>query len=385
MRTWKPVLLLLTIAAAAWAPATASAAFQHVVSAGETLSSVAAADGLTISQLAAANGMSPDAPLVAGSSLAIPPQGATVTPSAAASSGSVSSSGSAGDGDADTDTGQAAAPSSSGGYVVQPGDTLSAIAARLGVSVSSLAAANGLTPSGVLLSGTTLHASGAAPQTTAGATTAAPVTSSSAGGYQVQPGDTLSAIAARYGVSVNALASLNGLSPSGVLLSGSTLHVGSASASAPATTEMVSTSPAAASGAQPTGQTVSSGEVGSIAAAEGVPPSLAEAIGYQESGFNNGMVSSTGATGVMQIMPGTWNYIGANLAGPPPLSTTSASDNIRAGSLLLHHLLQQTGGDPAMTAAGYYQGLQSVRQNGLYPDTQAYVNSVMALRQRFGG
>jgi soluble lytic murein transglycosylase-like protein len=130
---------------------------------------------------------------------------------------------------------------------------------------------------------------------------------------------------------------------------------------------------------------VTSGEVGSIAAAEGVPPSLAEAIGYQESGFNNGMVSPTGATGVMQIMPGTWNYIGANLAGPPPLSPTSASDNIRAGSLLLHQLLQQSGGDPAMAAAGYYQGMQSVRQHGLFPDTRAYVNNVMALRQRFGG
>lgn len=391
MRTWKPFLLILTISAVAWAPATASAAFQHVVSAGETLTSVAAADGLSVSQLASANGMSPNAPLVAGSPLAIPPQGVTVAPSTTVAPSSPGSSVSAGDGDTDTDTGQAAASSSSGGYVVRPGDTLSAIAARLGVSVSSLAAANGLTPSGVLLSGTTLHAAGGTSQTTAPATTltAAPVAASTAGGYQVQPGDTLSAIAARYGVSVNALAASNGLSLSGVLLSGSTLHVGAGSASAPASTEMVSTSPAASSvatsGAQPTGQMVSSGEVGSIAAAEGVPPSLAEAIGYQESGFNNGMVSATGATGVMQIMPGTWNYIGSNLAGPPPLSPGSASDNIRAGSLLLHQLLQQTGGDPAMAAAGYYQGLQSVRQHGLYSDTQAYVNSVMALRQRFGG
>jgi len=380
MRTWKSLLLLLTFSAAAWAPATASASFEHVISAGETLSSVAAADGLSISQLASANGLSPDAQLVAGSSLAIPPQGVTVT----------SSSGSTGDADSDGDVGSAtaataAAPSSSGGggYVVQPGDTLSAIAARLGVSVSSLAAANGLDPSALLISGTTLHGSG----TSAGATATqatAPV-SSSAGGYQVQPGDTLSAIAARYGLSVNSLASLNGLNPSGVLLSGSTVHVGGGSTSAPASTEMVSTSPSASNGAQPTGQMVSSGEVGSIAAAEGVSPSLAEAIGYQESGFNNSVVSSTGATGVMQIMPGTWNYIGQNLAGPPPLSPTSATDNIRAGSLLLHSLLQQTGGDPAMAAAGYYQGLQSVRQHGLFPDTQAYVNNVMALRHRFGG
>jgi N-acetylmuramoyl-L-alanine amidase len=379
MRTWKSLILLLTISAAAWAPATASASFEHVVSAGETLSSVAAADGLSISQLAAANGLSADSQLVAGSSLTIPPQGATVTSSPVASSGST------GDGDSDSDAGSApvSAPSSSGGYVVQPGDTLSAIAARLGISVDSLAAANGLDPTALLISGTTLHAAGAAADSAATPATA-PASTGSGGGYRVQPGDTLSAIAARYGVGVHELAALNGLDPSALLISGRTLNIGGGSA-APATAEVVSTSPTAATGAQPTGQSVSSSEIGSIAAAEGVPPSLAEAIGYQESGFNNSMVSSTGATGVMQIMPGTWNYIGQNLAGPPPLSPTSATDNIRAGTLLLHSLLQQTGGDPAMAAAGYYQGLQSVRQHGLFPDTQAYVNNVMALQHRFGG
>jgi soluble lytic murein transglycosylase-like protein len=130
---------------------------------------------------------------------------------------------------------------------------------------------------------------------------------------------------------------------------------------------------------------VSPSDVGSVAAAEGVSPSLAEAIGYQESGFNNGLVSSTGATGVMQIEPGTWSYIGSNLATPPPLSPTSAQDNIRGGVLLLHSLLDQTGGDPTLAAAGYYQGLASVRAHGMYADTQRYVNDVMALRSRFGG
>jgi LysM repeat protein len=320
MHTWKSLFLFLTLATAAWVPATASAAFEHVVSSGETLTSVAAADGLSVSQLAAANGMSPDTQLVAGSSVAIPPQDgtsgspATSSVSAPASDGIVASTQAA-------PTAEVAAPSSSGGYLVQPGDTLSAIAARYGVSVDQLASANGLDPAGVLLSGTTLSASG---------------TSSST------------------------------------------------SDAAPASTEMVSTSQATG-GAQPTSETVSASTVGSIAAANGVSPSLAEAIGYQESGFNNSMVSATGATGVMQIEPGTWSYIGQNLAGPPPLSSTSATDNIRAGSLLLHSLLAQTGGDPAMAAAGYYQGLQSVRHNGLYADTQTYVNSVMALRQRFGG
>ena len=113
-------------------------------------------------------------------------------------------------------------------------------------------------------------------------------------------------------------------------------------------------------------------------------PGLAEAIGYQESGFNNNEVSSTGATGVMQIEPGTWNYIQSNLGGPT-LAPGSATDNVRGGVLLLHSLLDQTGGDPALAAAGYYQGLASVQAHGMYADTQRYVNNVMALRQRFGG
>jgi soluble lytic murein transglycosylase-like protein len=316
MRTWKSIVLTLTIAAAAWAPATASAAFQHVVAPGESLSSVAAADGLSVSALAAANGMSPDSQLTAGSLLTIPPQDAGTPASPVSSAAS----------DTDADTSSPVASSSGGAYVVQPGDTLTAIAARLGVSVDSLAAANGLDPAALLISGTTLH----------------PVGASSSEG------------------------------------------------AAPATTEMVSTSPSTSStssagGAQPTAQVVSPSTVASIAGSEGVPASLAEAVGYQESGFNNAMVSHTGAVGVMQIMPSTWSWIGHNLSPSPPLSQASATDNIRAGTLLLHSLLADTGGNEPMAIAGYYQGLQSVRDHGMYPDTQAYVNNVMALNQRFGG
>jgi hypothetical protein len=52
---------------------------------------------------------------------------------------------------------------------------------------------------------------------------------------------------------------------------------------------------------------------------------------------------------------------------------------------MLHSLLDATGGDPAMAAAGYYQGLPSVQQHGMYRDTQQYVQSVLALERQFGG
>ena len=75
----------------------------------------------------------------------------------------------------------------------------------------------------------------------------------------------------------------------------------------------------------PTAQTVTSGQVGSIASADGVSPSLADAIAYQESGFNNDLVSTADARGVMQILPGTWQWIQRTLVeGGPPLAPASA-------------------------------------------------------------
>jgi len=124
--------------------------------------------------------------------------------------------------------------------------------------------------------------------------------------------------------------------------------------------------------------------VGSLAAQQGVPSSLASAIAWQESGFNNAMISTANARGIMQVMPGTWSWVQANLAGMK-LDPASPTDNVKAGSLYLAHLLRQTNGDPALAAAAYYQGLSSVRRVGMLPETRQYVANVLALRSRFGG
>jgi soluble lytic murein transglycosylase-like protein len=214
-------------------------------------------------------------------------------------------------------------------------------------------------------------------------------TTSSAGSYVVQPGDTLSAIAARAGVSAASLAAANGLSLSQPLLTGTALRLaGTPSSSAsPAVAQPVGV---AAQGnvtdpPYPTPEVLSASQIGNIAAANGVSAPFADAIAWQESGFNNDLVSSADARGIMQILPGTWDYIQRDLNPGPPLAPASAADNVRGGSLLLHSLLNATGGDPGMAAAGYYQGLPSVQAHGVYPSTQQYVNSVLALEHRFGG
>ena len=402
MRLRISLLMMIAAGAILIAPAAASAYFVHVIAPGETLSSVAAADGLSVNALAAANGLSPTAQLISGSTLQIPPQSGAAT---AASSAGASTSGDTGctsDGDNDADDACAAAPASpavpvstatsSGSYVVQPGDTLTGIAARAGLSPGSLAAGNGLDLNGVLISGTVLHLSGAS-SAAAPASTAVPVSlttiTSSGSAYVVQPGDTLTAIAARAGLSTGSLAAANGLDPNGVLVSGTVLHLSGSAApvASSATSQPVG---AVAEGSPtdppyPTPERVSSGQVGSIAAANGVPAALADAIAWQESGFNNDLVSSADARGVMQILPGTWQWIQHSLDTGAPLAPASAADNVRGGVLMLHSLLGSTGGDHAMAAAGYFQGLPSVQQNGVYPSTQQYVNSVLALERQFGG
>jgi LysM repeat protein len=284
-------------------------------------------------------------------------------------------------------------------HVVAPGETLTSVAAIDGLTVDQLAAANGISPFTEIESGTTLlippQESGYAPATSSGetaASTPAATTETSATGYVVQPGDTLTSIAERSGTTVDALAAANGLDPNGILFAGATLDVSGAPSST-ATAEDVSTTQPVGAPAEgdssdppyPTPETVSSSEVGSIAEQNGVPASLAEAIGWQESGFNNDLTSVDDARGVMQILPGTWNWIGSTLAGPEPLAPASAASNVRGGVLLLKWLLNNDGGDEATAAAGYYQGLPSVQQNGEYADTQQYVADVQSLQSQFGG
>jgi N-acetylmuramoyl-L-alanine amidase len=350
--------------------APAAAAVPHVVQPGETLWSIAAANNLTTRTVAAYNGLSENAQVVLGSTIMVP--STTEGFASLQNTGLVSST-------------PAAAPAASGAsYTVQPGDTLSALAARSGVSPATLAADNGLDPAGPLIAGSRISlggGGGAAP-----AAASAPAAPAAQGAYKVRPGDTLGRLAAQTGVSAEAMAAMNGLDPNGVLLEGTVLKLPSgapqpAGASTPAPAETVV--PDAAPAATP--QHVSAADVQSIAALHGVSPSLAAAIAYQESGFNNAMVSGANARGVMQVMPGTWDYVQQNLAGAQQLDPNSAADNVHAGVLYLKRLLDDAGGDENAAIAGYYQGLSSVRDRGMFDDTQRYVDNVQALRSRFGG
>jgi LysM repeat protein len=363
--------LLAAMAACALVPATCMAA-THTVAPGETLWGIAYANNLPTSTVAAANGLSTDARVVAGTNLTIPAPGQAPTPPVTP---------------APSAPGTTSAPASSGGggYRVAPGDTLSGIAGRQGVSLSSLAAANGLKVDSWVIQGTTLAlpapgSAPAAPVARAATATGAP---EAMGAYKVRPGDTLSGLAAASRVPAAQMAYMNGLDPEARLVAGTVIKLPTGATinttvPAPARTIVPQAAPMASPGR------LSAGQVGTLAAQSGAPSSLAAAIAWQESGFNNAMISPANARGVMQVMPGTWSWVQSNLS-QARLDPSSPTDNVKAGSLYLAHLLRETNGDPALAAAGYYQGLASVRRIGMLPETRRYVANVLALRGRFGG
>ena len=98
----------------------------------------------------------------------------------------------------------------------------------------------------------------------------------------------------------------------------------------------------------------------------------------------NADISAANARGVMQVMPGTWDYVQQNLA-QRKLNPASAHDNVTAGVLYLKQLLNQTGGNESDAIAAYYQGLGALRSRGVFDDTKQYIANVQALRGRFGG
>jgi N-acetylmuramoyl-L-alanine amidase len=286
---------------------------------------------------------------------------------------------------------------------VQPGETLWSIAAANNLYTNALAAYNGLSPEAQVVLGSTINVpteaealaavNAAAPaarpaaQQASGDSGTASEAPPAIGSYKVRVGDTLSGIAARAGIAAEQVAAANGLDPNGPLLSGTVLKLPPSGAeqveqTAPAPAPENERVPDAAPYATP-GFT-SSGEIAEVATAHGLDPSLASAVAWQESGFNNGLVSSANARGVMQILPGTWDWIQQNLSSAP-LDPHSPKENVHAGVMYLKQLLADTGGDERQAVASYYQGLGSVQSRGLLPETEQYVESVMAHRGRFGG
>lgn len=104
-----------------------------------------------------------------------------------------------------------------------------------------------------------------------------------------------------------------------------------------------------------------------------IPEKMIKAVIQQESGFNTNATSSTGAKGLMQLMPRTAAHLGVN-------DSTNAEQNIMGGTKYLRQMLDQFGSYELMLA-GYNAGPGNVsKYDGVPPfkETQNYVSKIMA-------
>ena len=161
---------------------------------GETLSEIAERYGTSVQRLMQLNNLRSPQDLWAGSRIQVP--------------GAAGSSGSRGGG--------------SGNYTVKPGETLSEIAERHGTSVQRLMQLNNLRSPQDLWAGSRIQVPGAAGASGGGGGTR---TTTVKANYTVKPGETLSELAERYGTSVPRLMELNNLRGPQDLWAGSRIQV----------------------------------------------------------------------------------------------------------------------------------------------------------------
>jgi soluble lytic murein transglycosylase-like protein len=186
--------------------------------------------------------------------------------------------------------------------------------------------------------------------------------------HVVKAGESLTGIATRYGISVERLAKANGLNPVQVLLIGTRLKVPAMHPSASARAEEAADAASVKA------------SLDRWAGYYGLDSRLVRAVAWMESGYQNHVVSTAGAFGVMQVTPATWDFVEQVLLGARVPRT--ADGNARVGTVFLRHLLRRFAGDERLALAAYFQGPETVKTGAVLAETRAYVEDVLALKSR---
>lgn len=115
------------------------------------------------------------------------------------------------------------------------------------------------------------------------------------------------------------------------------------------------------------------GRVAELAAKYDLSPTLIEALVWQESRWRPGAVSSAGARGLAQLMPGTARQMGVDPDDPHA--------NLEGGARYLRIQLDAFGGDIEKALAAYNAGPGRVQKANGIPairETQNYVASILS-------
>jgi hypothetical protein len=111
-------------------------------------------------------------------------------------------------------------------------------------------------------------------------------------------------------------------------------------------------------------------------------PALVKAVIAVESAYDPAAISSKGAVGLMQLIPGTAERYGVKTIADP-------LGNVGGGTHYLKDLLTMFNGNLQLALAAYNAGEGAVRQysNAIppYPETQQYVRLVLQFYDYFGG
>jgi soluble lytic murein transglycosylase-like protein len=104
----------------------------------------------------------------------------------------------------------------------------------------------------------------------------------------------------------------------------------------------------------------------------GISPALVDAVMWQESRYNPRAISSAGAIGLMQLMPGTARSLGVNPHDP--------WQNVFGGAAYLRTQLDRFGNNVPLALAAYNAGPEAVARHGgvpPYAETRNYVSTIM--------
>lgn len=197
---------------------TETSSASYTVKSGDTLSGIASQYNTTVNQIVSLNQLSNPNLIYVGQVLKL--KNSQTTNSSSSSSST--------------------AATTVGTYTVKAGDTLSAIASRYSTSSSTLASLNSLSNPNLIYVGQVLKVSSNA-STSSSTSSSANSTVTTAASYTVKAGDTLSAIAAKYGTTYQALASANSISNPNDIYVGQVIKV-SATATAASSQAASSTS-----------------------------------------------------------------------------------------------------------------------------------------------